>query len=170
METYNFEHTKEAFERYGLLYVAKAAKILEDTKKLKHSLKPIVTEMGDNEIKLSISMPKYAEFVDSGRKPGSKFPPEKPIEDWIKQSGIKQFRVQKNWKTAGNKGGRFISNKSRLFLIRRAIARDGIKPRPFIDMFFTDINKFLSDLGPAVAMDVAYSLQVSFNDADIGNE
>lgn len=63
-----------------------------------------------------------AEFVESGRKPNSKFPPPPAIEQWAKIKGIPQFR---------DKRGRYISNESRTFLLSRAIAKNGIRPFPF---------------------------------------
>jgi len=54
------------------------------------------------------------------------------IAKWIKQKGIKG-RVNKSWKSAGNKGGQFISDKSLTFLISRSIYDKGIRAT----MFFT---------------------------------
>ena len=62
----------------------------------------------------------YVQYIESGRekstktkKAGSKFPPIQPIVNWAKKRGIK-------------------TDNSTIFLIRRAIAEDGIKPRPFM--------------------------------------
>ena len=55
----------------------------------------------------------YVQYIESGRKAGSKFPPIQPIVQWAKKRGIK-------------------TDNSTIFLIRRAIAEDGIKPRPFM--------------------------------------
>jgi len=56
----------------------------------------------------------------------------KGIAKWIKQKGIKG-RVNKNWKSAGNKGGQFITDKSLTFLISRSIYDKGIRAT----LFFT---------------------------------
>ena len=56
----------------------------------------------------------------------SKQPPTSIIEKWIKARGIRG-RVNKDWKSAGNKGGRFIKDKSLAFLIARSIKEKGIK-------------------------------------------
>ena len=56
----------------------------------------------------------------------NKQPPSGIIEKWIKKRGLKG-RVNKNWKSAGNKGGQFISRKSFAFLIARSIKKKGIQ-------------------------------------------
>ena len=55
----------------------------------------------------------YVQYIESGRKAGSKFPPIQPIVQWAKKRDIP------------------IDN-STIFLIRRKIVEDGIKPRPFM--------------------------------------
>ena len=55
----------------------------------------------------------YVQYIESGRKAGSKFPPIQPIVQWAKKRGIP-------------------TDNSTIFLIRRAIAEDGIRPRPFM--------------------------------------
>jgi len=77
--------------------------------------------------KLVIKFPDYAEFIDKGRKPGSRMPPQKPIEDWLKRKGI--------------------NNKSS-FAIRKSISVRGIKPRPFLDAVakhILEMNKVLEE-------------------------
>ena len=60
----------------------------------------------------------------------TKQPPSGIIEKWIKRKGLKG-RVQKEWKSAGNRGGQFITNKSFAFLIARSIKQKGIKSISF---------------------------------------
>ena len=55
----------------------------------------------------------YVQYIESGRKAGSKFPPIQPIVQWAKKRGIP-------------------TDNSTIFIIRRAIAEDGIRPRPFM--------------------------------------
>ena len=64
----------------------------------------------------------YVQYIESGRKAGSKFPPIQPIVQWAKKRGIK-------------------TDNSTIFLIRRAIAEDGIKPRPFMYKVLETIDK-----------------------------
>ena len=64
----------------------------------------------------------YVQYIESGRKKGSKFPPLEPIVQWAKKRGIK-------------------TDNSTMFLIRRAIAEDGINPRPFMYKVLETIDK-----------------------------
>lgn len=64
----------------------------------------------------------YVQYIESGRKAGSKFPPIQPIVQWAKKRGIP-------------------TDNSTIFLIRRAIAEDGIRPRPFMYKVLDTIDK-----------------------------
>ena len=64
----------------------------------------------------------YVQYIESGRKAGSKFPPIQPIVQWAKKRGIS-------------------TDNSTIFLIRRAIAEDGIRPRPFMYKVLETIDK-----------------------------
>lgn len=64
----------------------------------------------------------YVQYIESGRKSGSKFPPIQPIVQWAKKRGIP-------------------TDNSTIFLIRRAIAEDGIRPRPFMYKVLDTIDK-----------------------------
>lgn len=63
----------------------------------------------------------YVQYIESGRKAGSKFPPIQPIVQWAKKRGIQ-------------------TDNSTIFLIRRAIAEDGIRPRPFMHKVLETID------------------------------
>ena len=96
-----------------------------------------------------------ATFVESGRKPNSRFPPPNVIADWAKVKGIQRFRDKK---------GRYISNKSRAFLLSRSIAEKGIKPFPF----YTDaVEQSLDLLGESLEDAIALGIQDSFDDLEI---
>ena len=64
----------------------------------------------------------YVQYIESGRKAGSKFPPIQPIVQWAKKRNIP-------------------TDNSTIFLIRRAIAEDGIRPRPFMYKVLDTIDK-----------------------------
>lgn len=64
----------------------------------------------------------YVQYIESGRKAGSKLPPIQPIVQWAKKRGIP-------------------TDNSTIFLIRRAIAEDGIRPRPFMYKVLETIDK-----------------------------
>jgi hypothetical protein len=174
------DHIKEVLLKYGQEVVIKMAKVLTDTK-LKDKLKPVIIEDKDS-VALGIEMPAYAQWVNDGRSPfgidvASKdmykaphntYPPKKEIDEWIKDKKIPQFRIQKEWSSAGNKGGRWLSNETRSFLIRRSIAVRGIKPRPFMNLLFDNIKDLNKELGSAVAADYANTLQILMNEKDVG--
>ena len=64
----------------------------------------------------------YVQYIESGRKAGSKFPPIQPIVQWAKKRGIP-------------------TDNSTIVLIRRAISEDGIRPRPFMYKVLETIDK-----------------------------
>ena len=64
----------------------------------------------------------YVQYIESGRKAGSKFPPIQPIVQWAKKRNIP-------------------TDNSTIFLIRRALAEDGIRPRPFMYKVLETIDK-----------------------------
>ena len=64
----------------------------------------------------------YVQYIESGRKAGIKFPPIQPIVQWAKKRGIP-------------------TDNSTIFLIRRAISEDGIRPRPFMYKVLETIDK-----------------------------
>ena len=73
-------------------------------------------------IVIELLLNNYVKYIESGRKAGSKFPPIEPIREWAKKKLGKQ-------------------DNSTIFLIRRAIAEDGIKPRPFMYKVLNTIDK-----------------------------
>ena len=64
----------------------------------------------------------YVQYIESGRKSGSKFPPIEAIRQWAK-----------------NKLGK--EDNLTIYKIRSAIVRDGIKPRPFMYKVLNTIDK-----------------------------
>ena len=66
------------------------------------------------------------------------------ISKWIKTKGLKG-RVDKNWKSAGNRGGQFITDKSLTFLISRAIYIKGVHGISFFQNAIMNGIKNLSE-------------------------
>jgi hypothetical protein len=88
-----------------------------------------------------IIMEEHYIYVDEGRKPNSKMPPEAPILNWIKNRGIKI----KNHKDLKKKGLNLDKQyKSLAYLMRRKIGREGIKPTHFLSSVVD--GKFVQDL------------------------
>ncbi len=80
---------------------------------------------GDAVVELMVN--DYIEFIESGRKPNSKFPPVEPILKWCRKNGIP-------------------TDNNTVFLIRRAIARDGIMARPIMKYVWNDIDAQMDKL------------------------
>lgn len=75
----------------------------------------------DGDLVFDLMLNDYIRYIESGRRKGAKFPPVEPIVKWARKRGIP-------------------TDNSTIFLIRRAISRDGIAPRPFMDKVFEDID------------------------------
>jgi hypothetical protein len=161
---------EQALEKYGAKTVMRMAEALKGTA----LAKKIFYKVEDHQKgpSLTISFPKYGEYVDQGRYPwgrGSikdprnkwnRFPPPDAIAAWAKAKGIGQFRDSK---------GRYVSSSTRTFLISRSIAAKGIKPRPFIYLFYKELNDLYHEIGKAAAADLALGLQKAFDDAGMGD-
>ena len=100
-----------------------------------------VIAKNDGDLVLDIILNDYLEFIESGRREGADMPPVEPIVRWARSRGIP-------------------TDNSTIFLIRRAISRDGIAPRPFMatvmeqidlnmpnwyDKIFDEITKLIND-------------------------
>jgi hypothetical protein len=134
---------------------------LQTTENLKNNISYKIEKKIDGSLLVSFEMPEYAIFVDQGRKKGSKQPPLEPIMKWAKAKSLPTFKD-------GN--GKSISETSRAFLIARSIAKKGIKARPFMNIPSDNSNKLTELIGASFARDLAFELQVVFNNAGIGAE
>ena len=69
---------------------------------------------------ISIYLPDYSKYIESGRKPNLKQPPFKVILTWVKRKG-------------------FTGNLNSIaFAIAKSIAKNGIRPRPFLENASTE--------------------------------
>ena len=129
-------------------------------------------------LELNFKMPMYGMFQDKGVKGSQsgrrayKSPYRftgkniKPgvIEAWLKRKGI-QGRVDKNWESAGNKGGQFITRKSLAFIIGRKIALFGLPAtRFFSNAFRQHYRKLPKNVIQAYAQDVSKFLKETTQD------
>lgn len=80
-----------------------------------------VKATNDGDLVFDIILNDYLTFIESGRRKGADMPPVEPIIKWAKKHGIP-------------------TDNGTIYLIRRAISRDGIAPRPFMDKVFADID------------------------------
>jgi hypothetical protein len=105
------------------------------TGKLVNSVRYTVNPQGD----IVFLYDEDGKWVTQGRRKGARFPPPAPISRWISQKGI----------TGTNREtGRPLTNAQLTFLISRAIARDGIRPLPFMKMA---IKQSIKKLAPKLA-------------------
>ncbi len=81
-----------------------------------------VISTSDGDLVFDIMLNDYIQFIESGRRKGAKFPPVEPIVRWCRQKGIP-------------------TDNSTIFLIRRAISREGIQPRPVMAKVFDELDK-----------------------------
>lgn len=85
-----------------------------------------VKATNDGDLIFDIILNDYLTFIESGRRKGAKFPPVEPIVKWARSRGIP-------------------TDNSTIFLIRRAISRDGIKPRPFMAYVMEEVDREWDD-------------------------
>ena len=81
-----------------------------------------VKATNDGDLIFDIILNDYLTFIESGRRKGAKFPPVEPIVKWARSRGIP-------------------TDNSTIYLIRRAISRDGIKPRPFMAHVMEEVDR-----------------------------
>lgn len=80
-----------------------------------------VKATNDGDLVFDIILNDYLVYIENGRRKGAKMSPVEPIVDWAKKHGIP-------------------TDNSTIYLIRRAISRDGVKPRPFLKYVFEEID------------------------------
>ena len=85
-----------------------------------------VMATNDGDLVFDLMLNDYLTFIESGRRKGAKMPLVEPIIRWCRQKGIP-------------------TDNSTIYLIRRAISRDGIKARPFMVHVFEEIDREWKD-------------------------
>lgn len=80
-----------------------------------------VEARGNDDFIFNLYLNDYVQYIESGRRKGAKWPPVQPIVNWCKRKGIP-------------------TDNSTIFLIRRSIANEGIRPRPFLDTVFNEMD------------------------------
>lgn len=85
-----------------------------------------VKATNDGDLIFDIVLNDYITYIESGRRKGAKFPPVAPIVAWARKKGIP-------------------TDNSTIFLIRRAISRDGIAPRPIMAYVMDEVDREWDD-------------------------
>jgi len=116
---------RQAAERAKSLYVSRTSELrVVDTGRLKSSF--LVEKLPDGAM-LANAAP-YFVVMDEGRRAGAKAPPLEPILQWVLRKRLTGYARAKTKKQPDlMKQARSIA-----FLIRRSIARKGIKPRGIV--------------------------------------
>jgi hypothetical protein len=145
----------EAEKKWAQLVVTNAKSILRRYKKVASgNLVNSITYKVSNNGDISFEYAGEGVYVESGRRRGARFPPPGPILKWIKIKGIKG---------RDRTTGRFIKDKALVFLIQRAISRDGIEPVPFFQMALDKATQQLyPELEEATATYLESQIQLIF--------
>lgn len=85
-----------------------------------------VISTSDGDLVFDIMLNDYITYIESGRRKGANMPPVEPIVRWARKHGIP-------------------TDNSTIYLIRRAISRDGIKPRPIMAKVFEELDNSWDD-------------------------
>lgn len=85
-----------------------------------------VRATNDGDLIFDIILNDYLVYIENGRRKGAKMPPVEPIVRWARSRGIP-------------------TDNSTIYLIRRAISRDGIKARPFMAHVFEEVDREWND-------------------------
>ena len=175
--------TKRVFEMFARKVIRDSINNLSrqdhiDTGKLASALAYDLFVYRSGALELKFTMPLYGMFQDKGVKGSQsgrrayKSPYRftgkniKPgvVEAWLKRKGI-QGRVDKNWESAGNRGGQFITRKSLAFIIGRKIALFGLPAtRFFSNAFRLHFRQMPRDVIRSYATDVADFLRFTTKD------
>lgn len=81
-----------------------------------------VISTSDGDLVFDIMLNDYITYIESGRRKGAKMPPVEPIVRWARKHGIP-------------------TDNSTIYLIRRAISRDGIQARPIMAKVFEELDR-----------------------------
>ena len=81
-----------------------------------------VISTNDGDLVFDLMLNDYITFIESGRRQGAKMPSVEPIIRWCKKKGIP-------------------TDNSTIYLIRRAISRDGIQARPVMATVFEELDR-----------------------------
>ena len=133
------EFTKDIMQ---LVHAAMDGQDLDNNKSSSDIYKNLqVKATNDGDLVFDILLNDYLTYIESGRRKGADMPPVEAIVEWAKKHDIP-------------------TDNGTIFLIRRAISRDGIAPRPFMatvmeqidlnmpnwyDKIFDEITKLIND-------------------------
>lgn len=103
-----------------------------------------VITKNDGDLVFDILLNDYLTYIESGRRKGAKMPPVEPIVRWARSRGIP-------------------TDNSTIYLIRRAISRDGIAPRPFMSTVMEQIDLNMENLYDKIFDEITKLINDFFN-------
>lgn len=122
--------------------------------KLYKTIDYTITSQNDSYL-VTINLEEYWKYIEKGRRAGAKMPPISAIENWIKIRKILPRPV-----TLKSGRQRVPTVQQLAYVIARSIAKQGIKPRPFMSESINQtIEDFKSKLSAAVREDVLDNLE-----------
>lgn len=130
----------------------------------------VLIEQRGSRLSFELSMEDYWKYVDEGRRPGGKMPPQKALLDFIKFRGIsgntKQVKLRnRTVKKAVRQVSRDKKLKQIAFAIGQTIKEKGIKPTRFFSEVINDDLKarLKADLTKALKRDIEINIKESFS-------
>lgn len=85
----------------------------------------VIANNNQDDLVFGFMLNDYVTYVESGRRKG-KMPPVEPIVNWCKRHNIDY-------------------TNSVVYAIRKVIGEEGIRPRPFLDKIFEEVEKHWDD-------------------------
>ena len=146
-----FKNTESTIDNSSLRLVSIFQNVL-DRKGITASgrLKNSFNVKESNEQGIELEFDSYGTIVDQGRRPSSKMPPVKPIQDWLRDKNIRP------------KGGQTIEQLS--FAIAKTIQKKGYRPQPFIQLTLNEFAEYLAnEIEQPLAQDIEDSIQSELN-------
>lgn len=152
MDRLQLNNIKNALLNYGDEIVELMKQRLQQGRKVASG--DLINEMNsyveeeDEKAFLYLDIPSYARYVDEGRKPNSKMPPEQPILEWMTQKSI----ISKK------------SEKQTAFAIRKMIGIRGIKSFPFLDIWDLHVEELEELIEDAAVEDLEEAIDEYIKD------
>lgn len=129
------EETRRVMLQALQLVQADARQIVKkDQGDLERSIRPFLIEQPNGLLGVLEPMQPYGLPVERGRKPGSRWPPFQPLQEWGSRHGFATLRS--------------------IYLLRRAIARRGIKEAPFMLPAYNQNRQRIIDLFASIGQAV----------------